>query len=199
MSLDITACLKALSAAFCQYRNHTSESTARDLERQIDVSFSSCLLAVSNLKFADEIICHVYCGFNNLPYPYHRSLALNGNFQNLSWSVSFALSPKLACFLFVMSNECSCCTRKCLFWYKLYSPGVSLGFGAGGHLDLASSQSVCKGELIKFSLYIVHAKQCFVLIISTVWISCGLPSWNVTCNGCSARPPLIHCFCFYQE
>ena len=38
MSLDITACLKALSTAFCQYRSHTSEHTAKDLERQIDVS-----------------------------------------------------------------------------------------------------------------------------------------------------------------
>lgn len=37
MSLDATACLKALSSAFCQYRSHASEQNTKDLERQIDV------------------------------------------------------------------------------------------------------------------------------------------------------------------
>ncbi|CAH3043208.1 unnamed protein product [Porites lobata] len=37
MSLDVTACLKALSSAFCQYRSHTTEQNTKDLERQIDV------------------------------------------------------------------------------------------------------------------------------------------------------------------
>ncbi|KAJ7379243.1 hypothetical protein OS493_017752 [Desmophyllum pertusum] len=37
MSLDVTACLKALSAAFCQYRSHTTDQNTKDLERQIDV------------------------------------------------------------------------------------------------------------------------------------------------------------------
>lgn len=39
MSLDVTACLKALSSAFCQYRSHLNEQNAKDLERQIDVSY----------------------------------------------------------------------------------------------------------------------------------------------------------------
>ena len=39
MSLDVTACLKALSSAFCQYRSHSNEQNAKDLERQIDVSY----------------------------------------------------------------------------------------------------------------------------------------------------------------
>ena len=38
MSLDVTACLKALSSAFCQYRSHATEQNTKDLERQIDVS-----------------------------------------------------------------------------------------------------------------------------------------------------------------
>jgi len=37
MSLDVTACLKALSSAFCQYRSHTTDQNTKDLERQIDV------------------------------------------------------------------------------------------------------------------------------------------------------------------
>ena len=38
MSLDVTACLKALSSAFCQYRSHNTDHNTKDLERQIDVS-----------------------------------------------------------------------------------------------------------------------------------------------------------------
>ena len=38
MALDVNVCLKALSAAFCQYRGHTTDQSAKDLERQIDVS-----------------------------------------------------------------------------------------------------------------------------------------------------------------
>lgn len=37
MSLDVTACLKALSSAFFQYRSHATEQNTKDLERQIDV------------------------------------------------------------------------------------------------------------------------------------------------------------------
>ncbi|XP_027056078.1 protein CIP2A homolog isoform X2 [Pocillopora damicornis] len=37
MSLDVTACLKALSSAFCQYRSHNTDHNTKDLERQIDV------------------------------------------------------------------------------------------------------------------------------------------------------------------
>ena len=40
MSLDVTACLKALSSAFCQYRSHTTDQNTKDLERQIDVSLT---------------------------------------------------------------------------------------------------------------------------------------------------------------
>ena len=48
MSLDVTACLKALSSAFCQYRSHTTEQNTKDLERQIDVSGSWYKLFVIN-------------------------------------------------------------------------------------------------------------------------------------------------------
>ncbi|XP_022780826.1 protein CIP2A homolog [Stylophora pistillata] len=37
MSLDVTACLKALSSAFCQYRSQSTDHNTKDLERQIDV------------------------------------------------------------------------------------------------------------------------------------------------------------------
>lgn len=35
--MDVTACLKALSSAFYQYRSHTTDQNTKDLERQIDV------------------------------------------------------------------------------------------------------------------------------------------------------------------
>jgi hypothetical protein len=38
MSLDISACLKAFSVAFCQYSNHPNEQTLKCVERQMDVS-----------------------------------------------------------------------------------------------------------------------------------------------------------------
>lgn len=46
MALDVNVCLKALSASFCQYRSHTTDTSVKDLERQIDVSnwkFCDCL------------------------------------------------------------------------------------------------------------------------------------------------------------
>ena len=52
MSLDVTACLKALSSAFCQYRSHTTEQNTKDLERQIDVSgFWYKLFVINSLNF----------------------------------------------------------------------------------------------------------------------------------------------------
>lgn len=52
MSLDVTACLKALSSAFCQYRSHTTDHNIKDLERQIDVS---CYILYVLARLEDDI------------------------------------------------------------------------------------------------------------------------------------------------
>ena len=39
MALDMNACLKAFSVAFCQYSSHPNEQTQKNVERQIDVSY----------------------------------------------------------------------------------------------------------------------------------------------------------------
>lgn len=55
MSLDVTACLKALSSAFCQYRSHTTDQNSKDLERQIDVScyYTRCEVDIKKKSWVD--------------------------------------------------------------------------------------------------------------------------------------------------
>ena len=70
MSLDINACLKAFSVAFCQYSNHPNEQTLKCVERQMDVSsllnfFGRCLnfdiiINNNNTTLGSRIKCPVY-------------------------------------------------------------------------------------------------------------------------------------------
>lgn len=50
MALDVNVCLKALSASFCQYRSHTTEQSVKDLERHIDVSFTSIYIMCNIIR-----------------------------------------------------------------------------------------------------------------------------------------------------
>ena len=49
MSLDINACLKAFSVAFCQYRSHPNEQALKYVERQMDVSRRLIIFTVNNI------------------------------------------------------------------------------------------------------------------------------------------------------